>query len=86
MSLSLLPSFPRALFRGLAYRLLAIAHWEKGDHGNGIALLQQAQDLLKTRQDVASTGLPNITESHYLSKYKPQVGEREFVGGRWVGG
>jgi len=71
---SLPPSLPySALYRALAYRFLAVAHWEKSDHGTAIGLLLQAQTLLKPRADGVSSGLPSTDDSRFLSKYKPQV-------------
>ena len=71
---SLPPSLPHsALYRALAYRFLAVAHWEKSDHGTAIGLLLQAQTLLKPRADGVSSGLPSTDDSRFLSKYKPQV-------------
>lgn len=62
-----------ALYRALAYRLLAVSHWEKGDYGTGIGLLQHAQTLLKQRGDGTSAGLPSIHESRHLAKYQSQL-------------
>lgn len=62
-----------ALYRALAYRFLAVAHWEKSDHGTAIGLLLQAQVLLKPRADGVSSGLPSMEESRFLIKFKPQV-------------
>ncbi len=75
LSCSTLPSIhpthlPSALYRVLAYRFLAQAHWDKSEHGTAIGLLLQAQGLLKPRADGVSTGLPAIEESRFLSKYK----------------
>ena len=53
----------RALYRALSHRLLAQAHWDKGDHGVAIGLMGQAQALLKPRADATSAGLPAIDRS-----------------------
>ena len=53
----------RALYRALSHRLLAQAHWDKGDHGVAIGLMSQAQALLKARADATSAGLPAIDRS-----------------------
>ena len=70
---SLPPPSHSALSRALAYRFLAVAHWEKSDHGTAIGLLLQAQTLLKPRADGVSSGLPSTDDLRFLSKYKPQV-------------
>lgn len=62
-----------ALYRALAYRFLAIAHWEKEDHGTAIGLLLQAEIMLKARRDGISSGLSGIEESRFLSAFKPQL-------------
>jgi hypothetical protein len=64
------PNPPSALYRVMAYRFLAQAHWDKSEHGTAIGLLLQAQGLLKPRADGVSIGLPAIEESRFLSKYK----------------
>jgi hypothetical protein len=58
------------LYRALAYRFQAMAHWDKAEHGLAIGLLQQAMRAMKPRPDPTSQGLPALNESPVLRKYQ----------------
>lgn len=69
----------RALYRALSHRLLAQAHWEKGDHGVAIGLIGQAQALLKPRADATSAGLPAIDRSKVCVRACVRLGRRPLL-------